>query len=410
MKTIVFIGCNKSGSSREAIKAAEKLGFFTVLITNRKIFIDNRYDFPDIHQMILTKLSDYHLLKTLIREIQKQGKEIGAIVSFIDPLVHVAAKLSNELGFTKVSPDPVAKMENKLLTREILKDLSVTPYFARYRKDDSLKTFINKHTGNFPLIVKTPISTGSRDVLFVKNKTKLVNAINKLIKRGSKEVLVEEYLDGPQYLVEACVYDGKVHIIAVLEQEITFFDRFIVTGYCLLGDMDKDFYRKIYKTVSLILERFKLKNGSCHLEMRMINQELKLIEINPRISGGAMNQIIETAFGINLVEETLKIFLGEKPNFKKKYKRFVYAHYLTSDSTGTLINVSGITHCSKLPGIEEVNIKAEKGDIIYRPLSMGDRFGYILASSDNKKEAIRIAKYAASKIHFHIEPIQRLDE
>jgi biotin carboxylase len=410
MKTIVFIGCNKSGSSREAIKAAEKLGFFTVLITDRKIFLEKRFDFPDIHQMILTKLSDYNGLKALIKEIQKQGKEVGAIVSFIDPLVHVAAKLSKELGFTKVSSDPVVKMENKLLTRELLKGLSVSPYYARYRKDDSLKNFINKQTGSFPLIVKTPISTGSRDVLFVEDKRKLEKSINKLIKRGNKEVFVEEYLDGPQYLVEACVYDGKVHIIAVLEQEITFFDRFIVTGYCLLGDMDEVFYRKIYKTVCLILERFKLKNGSCHLEMRMINKEWKLIEINPRISGGAMNQIIETAFGINLVEETLKIFLGQKPNFKKKHKRFVYAHYLTSNSTGTLINISGITRCSQIPGIEEVNIKVKKGDILYRPLSMGDRYGYILASADNKKEAIRIAKYAATKIHIHIEPIQRLGE
>jgi biotin carboxylase len=37
-----------------------------------------------------------------------------------------------------------------------------------------------------------------------------------------------------------------------------------------------------------------------------------------------MNRIIETAFGINLVEETIKIFLGQEPNLEKKYKRFVY--------------------------------------------------------------------------------------
>jgi biotin carboxylase len=407
MKTIIFIGCNKSGSSRQALIAAKKLGFFTVLLTNRKLFLENKFDFPEVHQMIYTKLSDYDLLRALIKDIQKQGRKIGAILSFIDPFVHVAAKLSKELGFTEMSPEPVLKMEDKLLTRELLKDLTVTPYFARYGKDESLKHFINKQAGSFPLILKTPNSSGSRDVLFVKDERKLAKSINKFIKKGNKEVLIEEYLDGPQYLVEACVYRGKVHIVAVLEQEITFFNRFIVTGYCLLGDMDNAFYRKIYKTVCLILERFNLKNGSCHLEMRLVNQEWKLIEINPRISGGAMNRIIETAFGINLVEETIKIFLGQEPNLKKKYKRFVYAHYLTSDSTGELIKVSGKTLCSQLPGIEEVNINAEIGDIIHRPLSMGDRYGYILASSDNKEEAIRIAKEAAKKIRFDIKPIKR---
>lgn len=94
-------------------------------------------------------------------------------------------------------------------------------------------------------------------------------------------------------MIEACVYNGEVHIIAVLEQEISFLERFIVTGYSLLGEMDEAFYNDIYKTVCLILERFEMDNGSCHLEMRLINNEWKLIEINPRISGGAMNRIID---------------------------------------------------------------------------------------------------------------------
>lgn len=405
MKTIIFIGCTKSGSSREAIKAAENLGFFTVLLTNRKLFLENRLHFPEVNQMILTKLHNYDVLKKNIKDIQKQGKKVAAILSFMDPFVHVAAKLSKELGFTDVSPYSVMKMEDKVLTRVLLKDLSVTPYFSRYRKGESLRNFIKKQTGLFPLIVKSPISTGSRDVLLVKDKNELAESINMLIKNGSKEVLLEEYLDGPQYLIEACVYKGKVHIIAVLEQEITFFERFIVTGYCLLADMDQDFSKKIHETVSLILERFNMKNGSCHLEMRLIDQEWKLIEINPRISGGAMNRMIETAYGINLVEETIKIFLGQEPNFNKKYKRFVYAHHLTSDTTGTLIKVSGRKRSSKLPGIEEVFIRSKIGDLLHPPLSMGDRYGYVLASSNSKEDAIKKAREAAKKIHFHIEPV-----
>ena len=59
MRTIVFIETNKSGSSREAIKAAERLGFFTVLFTNRQKFIQQRTEFPEVHQMILVELSNY---------------------------------------------------------------------------------------------------------------------------------------------------------------------------------------------------------------------------------------------------------------------------------------------------------------------------------------------------------------
>lgn len=405
MKTIIFIGSNKSGSSREAIKAAERLGFFTILLTDREMLFKNRPDFPDVHQLVFVELTNYNLLKENIKAIQSQGKRIEAILSFIDPYVHVAAQLSKEFELTAVPPEPLAKMEDKLLTRELLKDLPVSPYFARIEKDDSLEDFIDRQKESFPLIVKTPVSSGSKDVLFVKDEEELVLSINNQFKKGSKEVLLEEYLDGPQYLIEACVYNGEVHIIAVLEQEISFLERFIITGYSLLGEMDKAFYNNIYKTVCLILERFEMENGSCHLEMRLINNEWKLIEINPRISGGAMNRIIELAYGINLVEETIKIFLGQEPNFEKKYSRFVYAQYLTSHSTGKLIKVTGKNRSSRLPGVEEVFIKPKKGKILHPPLSMGDRYGYVLASSDNKEEAMSIAKDAAKEIRFYIEPV-----
>lgn len=405
MKTIVFIGTNKSGSSREAIKAAERLGFFTVLLTDRKLFLENRVDFPDVHQMILMELTDFDLLKESINKIQEQGKIIVAVLSFIDPFVHVAVKLSEKLGLTFVSSEPLFKMENKILTRELLKDLPVSPYFSKFEKDESMQTFIDNQEGKYPLIVKTPDSTGSKDVILVKNEQELARSINTFLRKGTKEVLIEEYLDGPQYLIEVCVFNGEVYIVAVLEQEIKFFERFIVTGYCLLVDIEDAFHQEICETVCMVLEKFNFKNGSCHLEMRWVNHQWKLIEVNPRISGGAMNSIVELGFGINLVEETIKIYLGQEPNFERKYNRFVYAHYITSEETGILIKVTGKNRCSQLPGIDEVFIKPKKGKLLHPPLSMGDRYGYVLASSNNKKDAIRNAKEAAKEISFYLEPI-----
>jgi hypothetical protein len=71
MRTIVFIETNKSGSSREAIKAAERLGYFTVLFTNRQKYIQQRTEFPEVHQMILVELSNYDELKKKRPQITK---------------------------------------------------------------------------------------------------------------------------------------------------------------------------------------------------------------------------------------------------------------------------------------------------------------------------------------------------
>jgi biotin carboxylase len=405
MRTIVFIETNKSGSSREAIKAAERLGFFTVLLTNRQKFVHQRTEFPEVHQMILVELSNNDEIKKNLIKLQKQGKQIKGIFSFVHSYVHVAAVLSEEFCSSVVSTDSILKMENKVLTRELLKGHPNSPHYTLYKPDDfPLENFINQANDYLPLILKSPTSAGSKDVLVANNENQLKLAMQELLKRN-EQILLEEYLKGPQYLIEVLVHNGKVHIVAIIEQQITFFQRFIVTGYSLLPDIGQRMYYSILDTVNSILKAFEMKNGACHLEMRLVNGVWKLIEINPRISGGAMNRIIEVGFGINLVEETIQLMLGNEPRLTRKHSKYVYAHYLTVDSRGKLNKVTGKELASQFPGVEEVYIKPRQGQIVRPPLSMGDRCGYVLASSYVKTEAKRMAIRAASRVNFYLDPI-----
>ncbi|MES5948169.1 MULTISPECIES: ATP-grasp domain-containing protein [Bacillus cereus group] len=405
MDTIVFIETNKSGSSREAIKAAEKLNFFTVLLTKKTKFINERTIFPDVHQMIFTDINDYDNIITTIEKLNKSGKNIKGIFSFIDPYVYMAARLSEKFCSNIVSTKAIHHMENKILTRNVLKDLPISLNYSIYKPTESLSSFFKKNNKiNFPLIVKSPKSTGSKDVLLVKNKDQLILSIQSLLnKLPNEEILLEEYIDGPQYLVEILVQDGKVHIIAVIEQEITFFERFIVTGYSLLGRVEKRLYNSLFNAINSVIQAFNMKNGACHLELRKIDNVWKLIEINPRISGGAMNDIIEIGHGINLVQETIRLMLGNKPSLVKKHYKYVYAHYLTVKSTGKLIRVTGKNRSSKYPGVEKVFIKPKKGTTLKPPTSMGHRCGYVLAAADFKAEAKKIALEAAKEISFEIQ-------
>ncbi|GLV64477.1 hypothetical protein Bmyc01_31470 [Bacillus mycoides] len=405
MDTIVFIKTNKSGSSREAIKAAEKLNFFTVLLTKKTKFIEERNTFPDVHQMIFTDINDYDNIITTIEKLNKSGKNIKGIFSFIDPFVYLAARLSEKFCSNIVSTDAIFRMENKILTRNVLKDLPISLNYLIYKPTEPLSSFLKKNKKiNFPLIVKSPKSSGSKDVLLVKNKNQLILSIQSLLEKlPNEEILLEEYVDGPQYLVEILVQNGKVHIIAVIEQEITLFERFIVTGYSLLGQVDKSLYNSLFNAVNSVIQAFNMKNGACHLELRRINNDWKLIEINPRISGGAMNDIIEIGHGINLVQETIQLMLGNKPSLNKKHHKYVYTHYLTVKSKGKLIRVTGKNRSSKYPGVEKVYIKPKKGTVLKPPTSMGHRCGYVLAASYFKTEAKKIALKAAKEISFEIQ-------
>ena len=195
----------------------------------------------------------------------------------------------------------------------------------------------------------------------------------------------------------------KPHIIGVLEQEITQGKRFIITGYGVLVNVPDSIKTGLEKVLQSIVSSFKLENGALHLEIRLTKTGWKLIEINPRVSGGAMNNMIEAAYGFNLVEETLKLFLGETPNISPKHRKYVYTQYVVINEKGILTKVTGKNKAKKLPGILEVYIKPKKGTLLVPPLSMGHRYAYVIATGTSMEEAKVRAKNAADEITFHLE-------
>ncbi|WP_193767060.1 ATP-grasp domain-containing protein [Lysinibacillus parviboronicapiens] len=401
MKAIIFIGTNKSGSSREAIRAAEKLGYLTVLFTNNEKQLQQRKAYPDIHKMIFIDTSDIEEMKDKIYDLSKIGLEIKTIVSFVDPYVHIASILCDEFCDNYTSSEAIEMMEDKEKTRNFLKDQPYSPEFFLIKPHESLTKKML-----YPLIVKSPKSTGSKDVLLAADESQLDKHLRFLQSKNPGEtMMIEEYIEGPQYLVEAFVYKRQAHIIGIIEQEITQGKRFIITGYGVLAEVPNDIQTGIEEVLHSIVKAFNIENGTLHLELRLTKNGWKLIEINPRISGGAMNNMLLAAFGFSLVEETLKLFLGEHPNVKPRYKKFIFTKYVIIDSRGILERVIGKTRATNATNVVEVYVKPKKGTILTPPLSMGHRYAYVIAEGATLAEAQNNATTAAKEIKFLLKAL-----
>nr|WP_216604695.1 ATP-grasp domain-containing protein [Lysinibacillus fusiformis] len=396
MKAIVFIGTNKSGSSREATRAAERLGYFTILFTNNEKQLQQRRSYPDIHRMILIDTLNIERMKEEIDKLGKTGLEIKSIVSFVDPFVHVASMLCDEFCHNYTSSSAIEIMEDKEKTRNYLKNQPYSPKFSLMKPNEPIAKNLT-----FPLIVKSPKSTGSKDVLLATDADQLNNHLKALRSKNPYEtIMIEEYLEGPQYLVEAVVYQRQSHVIGIIEQEITQGKRFIITGYGVLVKAPLDIQAGIEEVLQSIVKAFDIENGALHLELRLTKNGWKLIEINPRISGGAMNNMLQAALGFSLVEETLKLLLGEEPNLKPRHKKFVYTKYVIVESKGILEKVIGRTRATNSTGVVEVYVKPRKGTLLTPPLSMGHRYAYVIAQGSTLSEARTHATTAAKEIKF----------
>jgi biotin carboxylase len=404
MNSIIFIETNKSGSSREGIRAAKKSGYYVHLFTSRKSIYEQKKEFSEVDEMHLINLKDEELIISQIVGIKKE-QNVEIIISFIDSYVTLAVRMHNRFCHNILSEHAYNVMEDKLLTRRNLQDKPYSPYYFIYKKDDTLKTLMSQFKKMYPLILKSPSSTGSKDVYLINTEYQMRNRINYLQRKNSNEdLLIEEYLEGPQFNVESIVHDGEIYIAAIIEQEITKKNKFIVTGYSISSDVEESIIESISDVTKRILTDLGLRNGNCHLELRLVKGEWKLIEINPRISGGVMNRLIEKAYGFNYAEEILKVYRGLQPSLVRKYENCIYVQYSIVDSIGKLLGVSNIDLVKKIPGIIEVFIKASKGQILSPPLSMGHRYGYVMAKGKTRAEAKMYALQASEQIKFHLLP------
>jgi len=407
MQTIIYIGSNKSGTSREALSISTTMGYYTVLLTNRKEFIKQRKEFQEVHCMVYVEdLMDKEIILTIVRELEKDHKQICAVISFIDPFVSLAARISAELGLYQMSTDALAIMEEKTRFREQLKTLPVSPRFTVFHGEQSILRCVEEYQDYLPLILKSPVSNGSKDVLLVETTLEFKKGLEYLTKKfPAFPILIEEYLIGNQYLIEVIVKDEIISLVAIIEQEVDTGERFIITGYSFPSALENEAFEALHLAVTSIIQTLGLVNGTCHLEMRLIKGEWKLIEINPRMSGGAMNKIIQEGTGINLVKENLKLFLGEELNLEKTKRNYVFAKFLTINTRGRLIKVVGKNKAADYKGVKEVFVKPRKGAILTKPYSLGDRYAYVIASADTPEQAKEIALTASKEIKFYLEPL-----
>jgi biotin carboxylase len=283
-----------------------------------------------------------------------------------------------------------------------LKELEYNPKYQVVNKKDYKENQYIREL--FPAVVKYCGSNGSKDVYYCENMNAYLKNCDKLFADfPNGELLVEEYLNGDQFIVEVLVKDRKVHIAALVEQEIQYLnEHFIITGYNLIINYARSYFEKLKRAVISIISRLGLENGPCHLEMRHVNNEWKLVEINPRISGAGMNKLLSIGFGFNLVEETLKLALKEKFNISPRFTKNSFAEYVILEDKGILQRITGRAEVINSPGIEYTYVKPRRGTLLSPPTSLGNRYAYVIATGKSEEEAKENAKLAAKKIVFHI--------
>ena len=103
-----------------------------------------------------------------------------------------------------------------------------------------------------------------------------------------------------------------------------------------------------------------------------------------------------------MVEASIRIAIGEKPDLKPKWNKGAAIRYL-STGTGIIKEIAGIENAEKVPGVKQVSIVHGIGEQIGEIKSSVDRAGFVIAQSEDATKAIAVAEEAIRAIDMVVE-------
>lgn len=165
----------------------------------------------------------------------------------------------------------------------------------------------------YPVIVKPRDNSGSRGVKLCRTKEELEQSMAEALEYSKLDsVLVEEFIEGPEYSIEGLHYDGKSEVIQFTEKKTTEFPYNVELGHIQPANISEDNKQKIREIVAKIGKTLKFENCPSHTELKINERGIFVIETSPRLGGDYITSTLTPlSTGINMEDQLLHIALGE---------------------------------------------------------------------------------------------------
>jgi biotin carboxylase len=261
--------------------------------------------------------------------------------------------------------------------RFALYDKNITPKYTvvNNAKKESIKK-VEDEVG-YPIVVKPTGLDSSLLVSICFHKEELakvlkttfrkINSLHKKVNgRGEPNILVEQFMDGEMYSVDAYVNGrGKVifcPFVHIKTGRSVGFDDFF--GYRRITPvmLKKHKIEQGEKVSERAVHALGLRNTTVHIELMKTEDGWKVIEVGPRV-GGFRPKMYELSFGINHTINDILIRIPERPVIPKKIKGYTAVMQFFAKKEGKLTKLTGIKKLEELKSFKDVKINKKLGDM-----------------------------------------------
>ena len=241
----------------------------------------------------------------------------------------------------------------------------------------------------YPLIVKPRDNSGSRGVKLCRTKEELVASMDEALGYSKFDsVLVEEYIEGPEYSIEGLHYEDKSEVIQFTEKKTTEFPYNVELGHkqpANLTDVQKDAIRDL---ISKIARCMHFENCPSHTELKINERGIFIIETSPRLGGDYITStLVPLSTGINIEDQLLNVAFGEKVDTKTGRIDKASGVCFLKLPCGTVQAIDpAVMEAAQWPAVKEFSTLLRVGDEVHPITSSLNRYGQYIVQTENRED------------------------
>lgn len=221
--------------------------------------------------------------------------------------------------------------------------------------------------------------------------------------RAAPGVLLEGYLDGPEFTVETAQHrGGEIELIGVSGKEWAAGDDRHFAELAAYFPVGGPMVAELFSEVAKALHALGIDCGVVHTECRVVDGQVKILEINPRLTGDLMgSHAIELALGASPVQQVVEIALGNPAPWRPTRRRGAAIVGVCGPAGQDFPGIVNLDQVRAMPGVAVVRVAAEPGARVnHPPRSNLDFVAWIVTSAPAPAEALALAYRAAGAVRF----------
>jgi len=315
-----------------------------------------------------------------------------------------AANLPSPAFMVFTGEDLTQRRRGAKAQREEKKGFKLRPLRLIFASLAPLRLCVKKNEMNFPVVVKPVDNMGGRGCRRVDNPAELHEAVASALQFSrSGRAIVEEYMKGPEFSVDAVVYQGEITICGLADRHIFFPPYFIEMGHTMPTCVSQSDKEALIEVFVRGVKALGITNGAAKGDIKLTSKGPMIGEIAARLSGGYMSGwTYPYASGINPAKGAISVALGDKPEGLIPLRDWTSAERAFISIPGLVLSIEGAETARNIPGVRDLFFRVEPGKRISFPENNVSKAGNVIAAAPEREAAMQAAEDAARAIHIRL--------